>query len=156
MLAARCATRAVSCCTTFSQHIARIKSLQTIARMCGSLQTGPIEPIALAHLAVVPAAMLCADGVSNYVACPAGLQLKKALEAVLAQPGARKPTSARFFRGQMQVRGWLCHPSGWARHVVGRILPAVASCGCLCMAGASRSSDLPPDPPTCRRSSAGR
>ena len=33
------------------------------------------------------------------------LQLKKALEAVLAQPGARKPSSARFFRGQMQVRG---------------------------------------------------
>lgn len=31
------------------------------------------------------------------------LQLKKALEAVLAQPGARKPSSARFFRGQMQV-----------------------------------------------------
>ena len=31
------------------------------------------------------------------------LQLKKALEALLAQPGARKPESARFFRGQMQT-----------------------------------------------------
>lgn len=30
-------------------------------------------------------------------------ELKKALEAVLAQPGARKPSSARFFRGQMQT-----------------------------------------------------
>ncbi|PRW45127.1 RNA binding [Chlorella sorokiniana] len=30
-------------------------------------------------------------------------ELKKALEAVLAQPGARKPTAARFFRGQMQT-----------------------------------------------------
>lgn len=34
---------------------------------------------------------------------PPPLQLKKALEAVLAQPGARKPTSARFFRAQMQT-----------------------------------------------------
>ena len=33
----------------------------------------------------------------------AALQLKKSLEAVLAQPGARRPTSVRFFRGQMQT-----------------------------------------------------
>jgi len=37
------------------------------------------------------------------VPAPPSLQLKKALEAVLAQPGARKPTTARFFRGQMQT-----------------------------------------------------
>ena len=39
-------------------------------------------------------------------ACSAPLrpvQLKRSLEEILAQPGARKPTVARFFRGQMQT-----------------------------------------------------
>ena len=36
-------------------------------------------------------------------ASPALPQLKRSLEALLALPGARKPTSVRFFRGQMQT-----------------------------------------------------
>lgn len=35
--------------------------------------------------------------------CWLRLQLKRALEAILAQPGAVRPTTARFFRGQMQT-----------------------------------------------------
>jgi hypothetical protein len=47
-------------------------------------------------LNVIPLPLVCC------LPCTA-LQLKKSLEAILAQPGARRPTSARFFRGQMQT-----------------------------------------------------
>lgn len=39
----------------------------------------------------------------KHLTTPPKQQLRKALEALLARPGAVKPEKARFFRGQMQT-----------------------------------------------------